>query len=71
METLEPTIQGFSGDGSKSPTRPVLMIKASWQRERQDPHLTSWVRQRRIATDCRISLRPSRITSPSGDMKAI
>ena len=53
------------------PTRPVLMIEPSWQRERQDLRLTSWVRRRRIATGCRMSVRPSRITSRSGDMKAI
>jgi len=32
METLEPTIRGFSGDVSKSPPRSVLMIKAGCQK---------------------------------------
>ena len=72
METLEPTIQGFSGDDSKSSDPgQSLMIEASWQRERQDLHLNSWVRPQRIATGCRMSVRLSHITSPSGDMKAI
>ena len=54
METLEPTPRELRCETVRNrPTRPALMIEPSWQRERQELRLTSWVRRRRIATGCR------------------
>src|SRR5271165_4370683 len=52
-------------------TLPAWMIEPSWQGKRKDLHLTPWVRPQRIAAGCRKSVLRSRITSHSGDMKAI